>query len=331
MMSEGDKNLTLWQQAMQEKNQEQELYNFLSIGCGGRCKSRSRKLYLALQKKKEIKLCRRQVIKIMRGIGLDRGFSRKIARLLEKSGLSLSQQRSLARQIRKILLDFKRDLHRQIDLSKINLMQLPLSLRRFLVALLVLKAEIANLFRLRCEADLQRIKDEDLRLSKTNKEIGLGSMSLNIDNHKSCTTGVSLTKGVYDGMIFDLNRNNKTQYDCYEDRNINYQNEMSKNNRNMSDDNQKNSSKYSSDDKNINFVLNTSKNNAVEIVDYDKHLNDHVNYGFDTTKVDRNKADNIQKSETKYYKDEKQAKIMDSDITKKEFYQEKAIQTNMEN
>ena len=233
---------TLWQQAMMSKKQEQELYNFLSIGCGGRCRGLSKQLNLALQKKS-----RNRVIKIMRKIGLDKGFAGKIARLLEGSGLTLEQQRVISKQIKRILLDFKRGVHSRIDLRGIKLSQLPLSLRRFVIALIVLKAEIVNLFRLYLEG-LAKIREKNnaIKLSIDDRSLKLNDFALNIDNHKSCSSGVSLSKGRYDGMMDIFFKKDNRQKTTFKDTDIN------KCRRNKEQYKQSDKNKYYNDSKNFN-------------------------------------------------------------------------------
>ena len=125
--------------------------NFLSVGIG----SPSRQLSLALKKSRELNKSRKKVMLLMRRIFRDRRVSRKIALMLEKMHLSPSKYRELAGKIQKLIKDFLRDMHTRLDLSEINMSSLPLGLRRFLVALMVLKAEIANLYRLRREKEIE--------------------------------------------------------------------------------------------------------------------------------------------------------------------------------
>ena len=247
---------TLYQQAMMDKKKEQELYNFLSIGCGGRCKELSKQLNLALQKKKQIKLARRKTIKIMRKIGLDKGFAKKLALMLEKSGLSLDEQRVIMRQIKKLLLDFKRDMHNNLTLGRLNLHRLPISLRRFVIALIVLKAEIAHLFRL--ELEKQRVIREMNNLSRISvddRNFGLETLDLNIDNHKTCRLGVSLSKGDYQGMRdFSQETSNQNQTT---NKSMNFEFNTTKDDRNQAERTQKNENKYYKQEQNVNEAGNT--------------------------------------------------------------------------
>ena len=197
-----DKNTALptFYSQFQQKDTHQELYNFLSLGCGGRCRELSKKLYLALQRKKQIKLMRRQVIKIMRKIGLDKGFAIKIALLLERSGLSLAEQKAIMKEIKRLLLDFQRDMFNNLDLGRLKLSRLPISLQRFIIALLVLKAEIAHLFRL--ELEKQRVireKNNSSHLSMDSRNVGMNTIDLNINHHELSRMGVALSKGDYQG------------------------------------------------------------------------------------------------------------------------------------
>ena len=192
--------LTLYQQALMTEKYEQELYKFFSIGCGKRCKELGRKLYLALQKKKQIKIARRRVIKVMRKIGLDKGFALKIALLLENSGLTLEEQKNILKHIKRLLLDFQRDLFTNLNLAGLNLNRLPLPLRRFILALLALKAEIVHLFRL--ELERQRVIREMNNLSKISMEdrnLYLNPSRLDLTNHELSRMGIALSKGDYQG------------------------------------------------------------------------------------------------------------------------------------
>ena len=185
---------------VQQKDAHQELYNFLSLGCSGRCRELSKKLYLAMQRKKQIKLMRRRVIKIMRKIGLDKGFATKIALLLERSGLSLAEQKAIMKEIKRLLLDFQRDMFNNLDLGRLKLSRLPISLQRFIIALLVLKAEIAHLFRL--ELERQRVNREMnnlSRISMDSRDFDREIVDLNTDYHKLSRMGVALSKGDYQG------------------------------------------------------------------------------------------------------------------------------------
>lgn len=261
---------TLWQQAMLSKSQEQELYNFLSIGCGGRCREKSRQLNLALQKKKQLKVFRTKVIKIMRGIGLDKGFAKKIALLLEKSGLSLDEQREVAKNIKRLLLDFNRGLHNLLDLKGLKLSRLPLSLRRFIIALIVLKAEIANLYRLQLEGLEKMIKrNREPQLTNDDRKLYLQKMDLDLDNHKKFTMGISLTKGDWDGTRGMFTERNG--------RDINFENKTTKRERNCETNKQKNEKKYYQQEKNFN-----DKESEINKNDFYEDKNKSTSYYFYT-------------------------------------------------
>ena len=182
------------------KQQEKEICNFLSIGLSWPSRYRARQLQLEINKQRQIKKVRTKILRIFRKIILDKGLTRKISRLLEKSDLSLPIQLKLSRQIRKILLDFARGVHNQLSLDGIKMNLLPLELQRFLIALRVLKAEIVNLFRLSIKRNLQIIKleNEDRMLNK-NRTLEVTKLNRDMEHYKSCTNVISLTKVAFDG------------------------------------------------------------------------------------------------------------------------------------
>ena len=238
------------------KEQEKDIYNFLSIGLSEPSRYRSRRLQLEIQKQRQIKKVRTKILKIFRKIILDKGVTRKISRLLEHSGLSLPMQLKLSRQIRKILLDFARGMHNQLSLDGIKMNLLPLELQRFLVALRVLKAEIVNLFRLSIEGHLQRIKlENENRALMLNKALEAPTLNHDLEHYKSCANTISLTKAAFDGprgYNFDV-CNSHTREKQY--RNINGFANTSKKDRNKEYYKRQNKEKYN----NKNFQKESKK------------------------------------------------------------------------
>ena len=204
------------------KEQEKDLYNFLSIGLSIPSKYRAKQLQLEIQKQRQIQKVRTKILKIFRKIILDKGITRKISRLLEHSNLSLPMQLKISRQIRKILLDFARGVHHQLSLDGIKMNLLPIELQRFLIALRVLKAEIVNLFRLSIEGHLQRMKlENENRLLLQSRNLGTLILNKDMEHYKSCANVISLTKVAFDGprgYDFD-NRNNASRETKYKDVN----------------------------------------------------------------------------------------------------------------
>lgn len=180
------------------KNKDLERKIFLSVGCDGRYRA------LVLQRKKQIKIERAKNIKVMRSIGINKTLARKIVFRLEQSGLSLSKQRAILKQIRRLLLDFKRDLFTLLNIDRSVFRSLPLWLKRKIIALLVLKAEIAHLFRLMLKRqreicrknNLSRISIDDYALMHEHGDL---------EYHKLYRMGVSLSKGNYEGLRGDKN------------------------------------------------------------------------------------------------------------------------------
>jgi len=249
-----------------EQQHNKEFYKFLSI-CGYRCRGFGRQLFLSLQKKKQIKITHQRITKIMRKIGLDKGFAKKITLLLGRSNLSLDEQRKIAMQIRKILLNFSLDMFSNLDLCGLNLNKLPLSIRKFIIALMLLKAEIAHLFRLELEKK-RRLAIEFSGLSKDriNHLNMLYDYGLNIDNHKYCRNGVSLSKGNYAGMRDFSCKTRKTNE---REKKINFDFNITKHSRNEADKQQRNKQNY------YNKKQNIQQKNDFNKDDFYKK-NDHI-------------------------------------------------------
>ena len=239
---------TPYQQIFMTQQHEKDLYNFLSLGCGGRCRELSKQLQLAIQRKQQIKIVRVRTAKIMKNIGLDKGLANKLSLLLSRSGLSLQEQRTITKCIKKLLLDFKRDLHNNLTLGKLNLNRLPLSLRRFVIALIVLKAEIAHLFRL--ELERQRVTREMNNLSRVSieKRHHNAQQSYGTDHYELYSMGISMTPGDFDGTRGE--RRSSTPNQTREEKNVHMEFCISKQNRNQADFRYKSSTEYNQQDHN---------------------------------------------------------------------------------
>ena len=236
-----------------QKQNTKDICNFLTIYLPTHQRYRARQLEIALQKKLEIKKQRTRVMKLMKGIILDKKFLKNICSMLERSGLSLHLQQKLALQIKKLILDFTRDLHTLLDLSRINLKSLPLSLRRFIIALAVLKAEIVNLHRIFLEKQRERqislsrpkINIESRRICEKDRQL-----KLDLKNHELYTLGVSLSRGNWNGVRG--RQEIKKEYKEKEQKDINkvFKVKGSKKNYNYSSDKKKNEKKYKLPNKN---------------------------------------------------------------------------------
>lgn len=236
------------------RQETRELVSFLSIGLDGLSLQKSKQLSRELQLKKEKKLARSRAIKIVRPLLRDRKLSKKILLILERSGLSLQQQRVFLKRIRKLLLDFGRDVHNQLDLRGLNLQLLPLSLRRFIIALQVLKAEIVHLFRLNREMDFKRIQLE--RTPTLSIDSRVRYVPLKRDFREIYSTGVSRTLGSYAGRLSYAQRNRLSAFDRKTARN---RTDLSKKTRNTASNKSKNYKKYKSN--------NYNKSNGVACTD----------------------------------------------------------------
>ncbi|GEM_PF-2875435 len=223
--------------------QTRDLTNFLSLGLDGLSLQKSKQLSRALQIKKQRQIMRQRAMKIMRPLLRGRKLANKIALMLERSGLSLQQQKTLLRQIKKLLLDFNRGVHNQLDLRGINLQMLPLSLRRFIIALQVLKAEIVHLFRLRLALDRKRINQENLPRISKDRYRKRQEPFLQKDFREIYATGVSRTLGSYAGRL-SLARRNKNDVSDFERKTTHNRTDFSKKTRNAEQNKSKNYQKY---------------------------------------------------------------------------------------
>ena len=175
---------------------------------------------------------------MIRSIGINRTLARKIVFRLEQSGLSLSRQRAILRQIRKLLLDFKRDLFTLLNLDRSVFRSLPLWLKRKIIALIVLKAESAHLFRLMLKRqreicrknNLSRISVDDYALVREHGDL---------DYHKLYRMGVSLSKGSYEGL-----RGDKSNDYSDDEKQMRFDFDITKKTRNETDKRQQNGKNY---------------------------------------------------------------------------------------
>ena len=223
------------------KQQTREITDFLSLGLDGLSLSKKRELSRVLQIKKERKIMRTRALKIMRPLLRGRKLVKKIVLMLERSGLSLQQQRVLLKKIQKLLRDFGRGVHKELDLRGLNLQMLPLSLRRFIIALQVLKAEIVHLFRLGRERDFRRIQLE--RMPKISVESRRKGIPLKMDFRDVYATGISRTLGSYEGRL-SVSRSEARETATFARKATRNRADFSKRTRNSEQNKSKNYKKY---------------------------------------------------------------------------------------
>lgn len=185
-----------------QKEKEKERYNKLGFGKGLDI-SKS----ISARQRARVKELSREIIKqlkLPRYINLCKGFSPlKIAKELQMSGLSQYECRKIIILLSEVLKEFRLNPNTLLDLSRIKLRSLPACIRRFLIALMVLKAELLNVRKIQkdFEARIRRQREEENnnRYSKINTEIRMPR--LEVSGYKSCSTGVGLSCGDYIGPM----------------------------------------------------------------------------------------------------------------------------------
>lgn len=213
---------------------------------------------IALEKKKQLKINRKRNIKLLKTIGLNKKISKQLAIILERSGCTLEEQRIIIKHFKRLLIDFKRDLHSNLELGKINLNRLPYSLRKLIIALIVLKAEIAHLFRLNQERQRKIYEKNNISKNSIDDYFNLEKTDLNLDNHELYRMGVSLSKGNYEGPR-DFKKEEK-QND-FSEKKMNFDFNITKKTKNKTDEKQQNEKQYYTQQMYIESGNNISKNN----------------------------------------------------------------------
>lgn len=212
-----------------QKEKEKARYNQLGLGKGLDI-SRS----INSRQRARIKELSREIVKklkLPRYINLCKGFSPlKIAKELQMSGLSQYECRKIIKLLNEVLKEFRVNPNTLLDLSKIKLRSLPACIRRFLIALMVLKAELLNVRRIQKDFEerirKQQQEENDNRYSKINTEIR--TPRLEVEGYKSCSTAVGLSCGDYigpmgigktfnrkgfNGKYYSKQKNNKKSYE----------------------------------------------------------------------------------------------------------------------
>lgn len=196
--------IDLWKTPELEQEQAKSMCQFMSVGLGGLQRYRARQLEKAILKKH-----RAVIVKLFRPLALNRKFLKRIGDILQRSGLSLARQLQISKALKRMLLDFIRDRHTLLQMSPSMLNSLPNELRQFVIALMVLKAEIANLHRLEMEREfnnrnLEFNRPRTTKLSRYKPYRGL-------THHRDFATGVSLTAGTYAGIIGSVRKTKRKE------------------------------------------------------------------------------------------------------------------------
>ena len=172
--------------------------------------------------------------------------------ILKNSGLSLEKQLEIAGKLKKIIIDISRGIPIELSLAKLkmNLKSLPLSIRRYVVALIVLQIELRHLKRLREEREFQmrREMQNTIKLSIDDRDRVLLQID---DNHEHYAAGLSKTSGRYDGIFSreSVQKNNdRENNDFFNKRTFNNNTHNYKNWYNFNINKEQNSEKQYKDD-----------------------------------------------------------------------------------
>ena len=113
----------------------------------------SRGLFLTPRQRERVKALSLQLSKelgLPKTMKLHRNFApRKLANELIRSGLNLDGCRKIVRQINLLLKEFRLNTNHLLTLNGLNLRSLPRGLRRFVMSLILLKAELLNVRRIK--------------------------------------------------------------------------------------------------------------------------------------------------------------------------------------
>lgn len=158
-------------------------------------------------------------LKLPKTINLCKNFSPlKIAKELQMSGLSHFECRKIVKLIKNVLQEFRLNPNSLLDLSKTNLKSLPAGIRRFLISLMVLKAELLNVRKIQKDFEERiRMEREEENLNRNSKiNTIIRTPRLETGRYKKCSTAIGLSYGDYIGPMGigkQYNRNNfNTKY-----------------------------------------------------------------------------------------------------------------------
>ena len=158
-------------------------------------------------------------LKLPKTINLCKNFSPlKMAKELQMSGLSHFECRKIVKLIKNVLQEFRLNPNSLLDLSKTNLKSLPAGIRRFLISLMVLKAELLNVRKIQKDFEERiRMEREEENLNRNSKiNTIIRTPRLETGRYKKCSTAIGLSYGDYIGPMGigkQYNRNNfNTKY-----------------------------------------------------------------------------------------------------------------------
>ena len=158
-------------------------------------------------------------LKLPKTINLCKNFSPlKIAKELQMSGLSHYECRKIVKLIKNILQEFRLNPNSLLDLNKTSLKSLPAGIRRFLISLMVLKAELLNVRKIQKDFETRiRMEREEENLNRNSKiNTVIRAPRLETGRYKKCSTAIGLSYGDYIGPMGvgqQYNRNNfNTKY-----------------------------------------------------------------------------------------------------------------------
>ena len=158
-------------------------------------------------------------LKFPKTINLCKNFSPlKMAKELQMSGLSHFECRKIVKLIKNVLQEFRLNPNSLLDLSKTNLKSLPAGIRRFLISLMVLKAELLNVRKIQKDFEERiRMGREEENLNRNSKiNTIIRTPRLETGRYKKCSTAIGLSYGDYIGPMGigkQYNRNNfNTKY-----------------------------------------------------------------------------------------------------------------------
>ena len=188
-------NSYIFQQNNKQKQQDRNLT--ISRGLFLSPRQRERVKALSIQLSKELGL--------PKTMKLHRNFApRKLANELIRSGLSLDGCRKIIRQINLLLREFRLNTNHLLTLNGLNLRSLPRGLRRFVMSLILLKAELLNVKRIQreFEARIRREREiEELLNRRSRIDTRVRTPDLEVGRYKKCATAVGLSYGDFIGPI----------------------------------------------------------------------------------------------------------------------------------
>ena len=141
----------------------------------------------------------------------NRTFSaKKLALSLAKSKLSLNDCRKLLRKINLILRQFKLNPNTLLDISPSLLRSLPATLKRFIISLMVLKAELLNVRKIQLDFEKRIRLEREIENMNRDASVNIGMRNIPRDigmaRYKNYSTAVGLSYGDYIGPLWSSRR-----------------------------------------------------------------------------------------------------------------------------